>query len=133
MKSIKRGRGPSMMDGAMSLAVGVFGVLWTIGSQIMGAGPIFALFGILFVCVAIGQAVYSFSNATRKNRFSEYDIVEGDEEPDLLNRDFQGRTQDTGMIHESDDAQAASAFCPYCGARAGKHFEYCNQCGKKLP
>ena len=133
MKSIKRGRGPSLMDGLMGLAVGVFGVIWTLGAGVMGAGPVFVLFGILFVCIAIGQAVYSFSNATRKNRFSEYDLVSENEEADPLNARFGAEMRTECMTDEPDDAVAQSAFCPYCGAKAGNDFEYCNQCGKKLP
>ena len=49
MKSIKRGRGPSMMNGLGSLFVSVFGVIWTIAAASMGAPWFFPLFGICFV------------------------------------------------------------------------------------
>ena len=66
MKHIKPGRGPSMMGGVMSIAIGVFGVIWTIAAAGMGGG-LFALFGVVFVIVAIVQAVFHFKNATSKN------------------------------------------------------------------
>ena len=69
MKSIKPGRGPSMMSGIMCIIVGVFGIIWTIGAVSMGAGPIFALFGIVFISVAVINAIYNFKNATNKNRY----------------------------------------------------------------
>ena len=58
MKSIKPGRGPSMMSGVMCIIVGVFGVIWTIGAVSMGAGPIFALFGIVFIGVAVVNGIF---------------------------------------------------------------------------
>ena len=48
MKSIKPGRGPSMMGGLGSIFAGVFGVIWTMAAVQMGAG-IFALFGVVFI------------------------------------------------------------------------------------
>ena len=57
MKSIKPGRGPSMMGGFMGIVVALFGVFWTIIAVSMGAG-LMGIFGIIFVVVAIVQAVY---------------------------------------------------------------------------
>ena len=75
MKSIKPGRGPSMMGGLGSVFAGVFGVIWTIAAVQMGAG-IFALFGVVFILFAVLQAVYQFKNATGENRYSVFDITE---------------------------------------------------------
>ena len=36
MKSIKPGRGSSMMGGFMSIAMGVFGLIWTVLAASMG-------------------------------------------------------------------------------------------------
>lgn len=130
MKSVKRGRGPSMMDGVMSLAMGAFGLLWTVLASRLGGG-IFALFGVVFIVIAIAQAVYAFSNAARKERFSEFDVTEGDEEPDPLNARFGGDARDGEPRDMSDGG--ACAFCPYCGAKVKESFVYCNQCGRKLP
>lgn len=37
MKSVKPGRGPSAMNAVGSIAVGIFGVFWTIGVPIAGS------------------------------------------------------------------------------------------------
>ena len=128
MKSIKPGRGPSMMSGVMCIIVGVFGVIWTIGAVSMRAGPIFALFGIVFIGVAVVNAIYNFKNATSKNRYSIYDITEGHEESDHFDKYYKERNTNESLNYDND-----SNFCPYCGAKAQKDFEFCNKCGKKLP
>ena len=125
MKSIKPGRGPSMMGGVMGIAAALFGVLWVIVVASSGGG-MFALFGLIFIAVAVVQAVYNFKNATSKNRYSAYDITEHNEEPDPLNERF---STDDG----SRTAKQGSAFCPYCGAEVEADYAYCNRCGKKLP
>ena len=84
MKSIKPGRGPSFMGGVMSILVGLFGVVWTVVAASAGGG-FFALFGIIFIAVAVVQAIYNFKNATGKNRYSAFDITDSSEEPDPLN------------------------------------------------
>ena len=97
MKSIKPGRGPSMMGGVMSIVVGLFGVGWTIIAASIGGG-FMAIFGVLFILVAIIQAVYNFKNATSENRYSEYDITDNMEESDPLNDRF-GRQFKIGRAH----------------------------------
>lgn len=65
MKSIKPGRGPSMMGGVISIIIGLFGVFWTV--MVLSAGGGFmAIFGILFIIIAIVQAVYNFKNHWKK-------------------------------------------------------------------
>ncbi|MHB1484153.1 MAG: zinc ribbon domain-containing protein [Saccharofermentanales bacterium] len=140
MKSIKIGRGPSFMGGIASLAVGVFGIFWMIGAASMGGG-FFALFGLIFVFIAIGQAIYSFKNATSKNRFSAFDITDDKEETDPLNAMFgqnssENQNDDDSIENSSINENAKSAdslFCPYCGAKLENDFEFCNKCGRKLP
>lgn len=141
MKSIKPGRGPSMMGVIVGVAVAVFGVLWTIGAtsitsdmggmfapdpfeQTMSA--IFPLFGVVFVIIAIVGVVYNYKNATGKNRYSTYDIVDGDEEPDPLNERF-------GNPSPKMPQSGEIAFCPYCGNKIEGDYLYCNRCGKQLP
>lgn len=137
MKSIKRGRAPSMMGGVMSLLIGLFGVAWTIVALRIGGG-FMAVFGLIFVAVAVIQAIYHFRNATGKNRYSEYDITDGQEEPDPLNERFDGAPVAGGPSGPSASAPSASApsgslFCPYCGAPVDVNFAFCNRCGKRLP
>ena len=145
MKSIKPGRGPSMMGGIVCIAVAVFGLLWTIGASSMsssfrgigtfhdpafggGIDAIFPLFGVVFIIIAVVSAVYNFKNATGKKRFSEYDIMDSSEEPDPLNERFG---EHTPVHHES--VPEADAFCPYCGTPVEDDYRFCNSCGKKLP
>lgn len=127
MKSIKPGRGPSFMGGVMSILVGLFGVVWTIVAASMGGG-VFALFGIIFIAVAVVQAIYNFKNATGKNRYSAFDITDSSEEPDPLNECY-GNPQAT--TQKKNDVN--NKFCPYCGTPVAGDFEFCNNCGKKLP
>lgn len=141
MKSIKPGRGPSMMGVIVGILVAVIGVAWTIGAvsitsdmggmfapdpfeQTMSA--IFPLFGVAFVIIAIVGVVHNFKNATGRNRYSEYDIVDGDEEPDPLNERF-------GNPAQNPSGSGESAFCPYCGNKTEGDYIYCNRCGKRLP
>ena len=129
MKSIKPGRGPSMMSGISSILVGVFGVAWTIGAVSMGAGGLFAVFGLVFVAMAVVSAVYNFKNATSKNRYSSFDITDENEEPDPWNERFGEKRSETQTATYS----SGSKYCPYCGVRVEGDFAYCNKCGKKLP
>ncbi len=120
-----------MMGGIVSIVMGIFGVLWTIGAASIGGG-FFALFGVLFIVIAIVNAVYNFKNATNKNRYSTFDIVDGEEEPDPLNQRYGGDyyAQETTPSYEGE---RDSEFCPYCGADVEKDYVFCNKCGKKLP
>ncbi|MBP3647530.1 MAG: zinc-ribbon domain-containing protein [Clostridia bacterium] len=141
MKSIKPGRGPSMMGVVMGIVAALFGVLWIAGAMSMTSGmdsftfyedpmmsafdAIFPLFGVLFVIAAIAGVVYNYKNATGKNRYSEFDVVDGDEEPDPLNERF-------GEHKDGEKERHAGAFCPYCGNEIEGDHLYCDRCGKKL-
>ena len=129
MKSIKPGRGPSMMGGVMGIVVAVFGVFWTCMALYIGAGP-FALFGVVFVAIAVCSTVYNFKNATGENRYSLYDITEDGEETDPLNERF-GKTASVPSSFSAKES--TNRFCPYCGSELQSDFVYCNSCGKKLP
>lgn len=146
MKSIKPGRGPSMMSGVASIGAGIFGLIWTIAAASMGAG-FFALFGLVFIGMAVSSAVYNIKNATSENRYSTFDIVDSTEETDPFNERF-GKQQNSsadfdysadGTPRFSDESASvsrpasANAFCPYCGNEVEKDFIYCNNCGKELP
>ena len=126
MKSIKPGRGPSFVGGIIGIAVVVFGVFWTITAISFGAG-FMGIFGIIFIFIALVQTIYNFKNATSKDRYSSFDIVDGLEEPDPLNEMFGRPTSNTS------NTKSESSFCPYCGNPVLKDYAYCNKCGKKLP
>ena len=136
MKSIKPGRGPSMMNGIGSIFAIIFGIIWVIlafGMGGMAGGGIFSifpLFGIVFIGIAVVNAVYHFKNATGENRYSTFDITEDGEETDPFNERF-GNTNSSNTAGSSQPAK--SVYCPYCGAKAENGYAYCNQCGKKLP
>ena len=130
MKSIKPGRGPSMMGGIMSLLIGLFGVIWTVGALSIGAPIFFAGFGLIFVATAVVNAIYNFKNATGKNRYSAFDITDTNEEPDPLNELFGEKRVEAPSARQSN----AVGYCPYCGEPIQKQdYEFCPKCGKELP
>jgi hypothetical protein len=126
MYSIKPGRGPSFGGAVGGIVGAVFGLIWTVGALSMGAPAFFALFGVVFVLVAIGSAFYNFYNATSNNRFSQFDITTPGEERDPL---------ETARSDEApprrDDATGAQ-FCTQCGTRIEKAFKFCPKCGRQL-
>ena len=145
MKRVKPGRAPSAMGAAMSAVIAVFGVFWTIAALSIGAPVFFALFGVVFVVMAIVQAVYNYKNATGKERFSVMDIVDDDEEGDPTDRWVCGGVDADESVSErkADEKSAADVtanaeveaevnFCPYCGAKAEKTFRFCRKCGKRI-
>ncbi len=129
MKSIKPGRGPSAMSGVMCVLVGLFGVFWTVMAASMGGG-LFAVFGLIFVAIAVVQAVYNFKNATSENRYSSFDITDDSEEPDPLNVKYSSRKYDSSGVSQKEKQ---GRYCPYCGAEMRAEYKFCNNCGKKLP
>ena len=78
MKSIKPGRGKSMINGAGSVIVALVGVAWTIGAVSMGAGYM-AFFGVAFIVIALINAGEGFYNATADKRMSVADVVDAED------------------------------------------------------
>lgn len=127
MKSIKMGREPSFMGGIMGIVAALFGLFWTF-TVFSNGGGMFGLFGLLFVGIGIINAVRNFRNAFSKNRRSEFDIVDENEEPDMWNERF-GQAQ----TDNNTPFTVGNSFCPYCGNEVQKTYEFCNNCGRKLP
>lgn len=131
MKSIKPGRGPSMMGGVAGIFMIGFGIGWTV---IVGSTfPLMALFGILWTGIAIAQTVYHFKNAKSKNRYSAFDIVDAEEEPDPLNERYGSASSRQSGSAPYQRPGTTSRFCPYCGRQAESEFDFCPGCGKQLP
>jgi hypothetical protein len=142
-----------MMSAFGSAAAAIFGVFWTMAAMSMGAPLFFALFGVIFVALGIGQTIYNYKNATSKNRYSAFDITDGKEEPDPLNQYFGGREENEptesgasasteymgqsgqggATAEQAPQNNSSTAFCPYCGASVDGEFSFCPKCGKKLP
>ena len=117
------------MGGVGAVFAAVFGVIWMGAALNMGAGPLFACFGLVFIGFAVVNAIYNFKNAAGKQRYSEYDIVDSSEESDPLNERFgQAQTGQEGEGLPSEDF----AFCPYCGTKREKDHVYCGRCGKRI-
>ena len=114
------------MGGIGALVAAIFGIIWTIAVFSMGAPFFFCLFGVVFVLAGVGSAIYSFKNATGENRYSAFDVVDHNEEPDPLNARYGSgySVEHSSGIHDS--------FCPYCGQPVQGDHKFCKKCGKKL-
>ena len=131
MRSIKPGRGPSMMGGISSIFAALFGVLWTVIAWSGGAG-FFALFGIIFIVMALVQAWYNFHNATNDDRFSSFDIVDSHEEMDPLDPRNTARQNEQSCSVRPSGSTDSPRFCPYCGTPLQEDYSFCPECGKKI-
>ncbi len=129
MKSVKPGRGPSFMGGIGYVFGVFFCIFWTVMANQMGAPVFFSIFGVLGILACAASAIYQFMNATRKKRFSAFDITTDGEEPDPLNERFS--EEPARDIREA--ARDDIAFCPYCGEKVEEGYRYCRKCGKELP
>jgi len=144
MKSVKPGRGPSMMGGVGAIGAGLFGIIWTFGAASMGAPGFFVLFGIVFIGISIFSAVYNLKNATSENRMSVFDITEN--EPDPLNlkygrapQEHYNNTEHRGNQPSADKTEQNLIFngdinfCPSCGHNvANTTYSYCPSCGQAI-
>lgn len=134
------------MGGIGSIIMAVFGVFWTIMAASVGAPIFFSAFGVLFIIMALAQAAYNWKNALSDERFSEYDIVDSEEEDFVKGRgkkdpcggqkEEEGRTLGAGPAEESglpEENGPVLRYCPYCGVLVEQDFKFCGSCGKELP
>jgi len=126
MKSIKPGRGPSLMGAVGSVMAVIFGIAWIGIVDNMGAPSFFTVFGIIFVIMGIANVIYNLTNVTSKNRFSTFDIVDYSEESDPLSPRDSSNKGKTGMF-------LGDRFCPFCGTKNLEEYGFCVKCGKELP
>lgn len=117
------------MGGAVGgLVAAGFGVFGAISATNMGSPCFFVLFGVVFVLVGLGGAIYNFHNAASKNRFSTYNITVQGEEIDPLDP----RTRADRPGSEPVECEEKPSFCPYCGTMFKPSFEFCPNCGKDI-
>lgn len=114
------------MGGIVGIAVALFGVFWTV-MAIAGGAWFMAPFGIIFVVISVIRTVYNFRNATGKNRYSEYDITDENEEIDPWDERFGEKRGETVQ------PRAKGRYCPYCGTKNENEYKFCTDCGRELP
>lgn len=143
MYSLKPGRGPSLLNGlsgiifctvafGMSFAVCAIGNAFTnsIPNSAPAVGPFknvfacFALVPLLIGVVGLINVIYSFYNATAKNRLSNLDITTHTEEPDPLN---------PKPTPPTNPATSPSTFCTNCGSALQPTWRFCARCGTSTP
>lgn len=128
MYSIKPGRGPSAAGVVAGVVAAVFGVIWTAGAISMGAPPFFALFGVVFVIVALGSAAFSAYNAFARNRMSLYDITHAGNEPDPLDP-RRGSEGSAPTAPPPLPGEHRPAYCSHCGRKLDAGDNFCASCG----
>lgn len=133
MKSIKRGRMPSVMSGVVGIIMAL--IFFVMAVDVSRNFEEVAIVPVLMGIAVLVISIFELVSATRKNRFSEYDITEGGEEPDPLNGYFGNER--SGSVENGNAADGVgakqAAFCPYCGAHVESEYEFCPSCGKRLP
>ena len=127
MYSVKPGRGPSGVGAAMLVGVAIFGVFWTLGARSAGAPGFFVAFGVFFVLAAIGGAAVNLYNALSKRRFSSFDVVRSDAEPDPLDPE-----KPRGPRPPPHGETPGDAFCGRCGRALGEGDRFCTGCGNPV-
>jgi len=115
------------MGGVMGIAGALFGVFWTV-MAIAGGAWFMAPFGLIFIGVAVFNAIYNFKNATGKNRYSQYDITDENEELDPWDERFGRNNTD-----KQTGSTVNGRYCPYCGTKNEDDYKYCTDCGRELP
>ncbi len=123
--SLKPGPGPSAGRAAGAILGVIFGILWTIFAIFLTKDApfpfvkiLFPLFGVVFVIAAIVSAFNHMHNATRPNRFSEFNVVptESEQEPVLR-----------GGAVRSD--KHVGKYCTHCGTGLRDTDNFCSACG----
>ena len=136
MKSMKGGRGPSIIRAVALFGIAVLAMVALGQSKTPGsvayAGVKYertSLLLVIFILMAVCGGIWFLYHAFVQNRPSETDAAGGDEEPDPLNEYFHGKYE-----VESTESSAAkgSMYCPYCGKPIQADFAFCSHCGKEL-
>lgn len=156
MRSIKPGRGPSLV-GAIGGVVAIVLVGGWIGfADSMDAPPVFKLFGFGMIVMILVGIVSNLYNTTAKNRISTFDITSDDEESDPIahalghgsrrtagrrssssrrssrSSEHEGHAGDPGDRRGQAPQHFDATYCPYCGVAVQPDFEFCPSCGKDI-
>ena len=125
MKSVKQGRGHSLMAAIASFFMGILGIGFiaaTSGQEAQlsyidgffmdqnpfgNIGTLGTVFAVVFTLLCFISAGYNVINAFGKNRFSAFDITTGTEEPDPLNARFGQEKEGTADKEEKNTLQEA--------------------------
>lgn len=90
-----------------------------------GAPFIFPVVGVMFSIMMIVNIIKNYINATGDNRYSEFDVVSMEDEPDPWDERFRKITSDNNYeVRENSKSEYTTSdkteFCPYCGVKAEK-------------
>ncbi len=136
MKSMKGGRGPSIIKAAALFGIAVLAMVALGQSGTPGsvayAGVKYertSLLLVIFILMAVCGGIWFLYRAFAQNRPSETDVTGADEEPDPLNRYSRGE-DDAESAEEA--AAAGSRYCPNCGRAVQEDANFCSHCGKEL-
>ncbi len=127
MKSIKPGRGPSLLSGIATL-IGIAVIIFFATIAIKMRQTFFLIIAGLFLLVYICFAIYHFSNAIKKNRRSILDLEEDKEANSFSDEPKEPST----LLNGKPVDGITPRYCPYCGNEAESDFLYCRFCGRKL-
>ena len=107
----------------------VFGIFWTVSAASMGAPSPSPSSACCSLSWASSRPSTISKNAAGKKRYSAFDIVDGEEEPDPLNQRLAASPGGRGHVRTGGPLR----YCPYCGAKLGDSYTFCGHCGKRAP
>ena len=136
MKSMKGGRGPSIIRAAALFGIAVLAMV-ALGQSGTPGSVAYAgvkyertpLLLVIFILMAVCGGIWFLYRAFAQNRPSETDAAGADEEPDALNGHSRG---EDGAESTEEASAAGSRYCPNCGRAVPEDANFCSHCGKEL-
>ena len=128
MKSIKPGRGPSLLSGIATL-IGIAVIICFAAMAIKMRQTFFLIIAGFILLVYICFTIYHFSNAIKKNRHSIL-YIEDDRESN--SSPSAEPKEPSALLNGKPIDGVAPRYCPYCGKDTESDFLYCKFCGRKL-
>jgi hypothetical protein len=160
MRSIKPGRGPSILRGITAALCGIIGLAFLI-TTILASNELSNLTNKAFDGLNLGNYGFGFDFGDISSGFSiagivfsvafiimaivlaVYNFKNATRQNRLSTIDITepGEEPDPlnlkyGKIKTSSQPvmdNSQNSFCPYCGTRVNADFEFCRSCGRKLP